>query len=246
VITKNIAASNAALDEYSKHGTNMLISGYRTWFDWAARTVPTSHLLYREFGLVSYEYTSYFDFIGAVGVNGWPSVQIDRTRGMREWRDISKLAGRAGSQVILTFDSEMDLPDWEGKPVGIIYSTANGKRVLLSFPLYYLTPSSATALMAKVFEYFAVVNEFDRGDLDHSGTIDIADIAILIDHLFINMEPLLYPEEADVDGRAGVSIGDIFYLINYLFIGGPSPVPEMSFGPDGHLELVLPDQGGTK
>jgi hypothetical protein len=60
------------------------------------------------------------------------------------------------------------------------------------------------------------------------------------------MEPLLYPEEADVDGRAGVSIGDIFYLINYLFIGGPSPVPEMSFGPDGHLELVLPDQGGTK
>ncbi len=225
VIYKNISQSNATLDEYSKHGTNMLISGYRTWFTWAAKSVPTSHLLYREFGLTSYDYTPYFDFIGAVGENGWPSVQIDRTRGMREWRDIAKLAGRPGSQVILRFDSEMDLPEWEGQPVGITYQTANGKRVLLAFPLYYLTPASATALMAKVFEYFAVTNQFDKGDLNHSGTVDIGDVSILIDHLFISLDPLAYPEDADMDGVHGVSIGDVMYLISYLFLGGPAPVP---------------------
>ncbi len=242
VIYKNISQSNATLDEYSKHGTNMLISGYRTWFTWAAKSVPTSHLLYREFGLTSYDYTPYFDFIGAVGENGWPSVQIDRTRGMREWRDIAKLAGRPGSQVILRFDSEMDLPEWEGQPVGITYQTANGKRVLLAFPLYYLTPASATALMAKVFEYFAVTNQFDKGDLNHSGTVDIGDVSILIDHLFISLDPLAYPEDADMDGVHGVSIGDVMYLISYLFLGGPAPVPTGGTGTGG---LPLPGGDGV-
>jgi hypothetical protein len=225
VIYKNIAQSNAALDEFSKHGTNMMISGFQTWFTWAAKSVPTSHLLYREFGLASYDYTSYFDFIGAVGQNGWPSVAIDPKRGMNEWSYIPKLTPRAGGQVILRFDSQMDLPEWEGQPVGMVYQTANGKRVLLSFPLYYLTPASATALMARIFEYFTMTSDFDKGDLDHSGTVDIGDVSILIDHLFINLRPLAYPEEADVDSRAGVSIGDVMYLINYLFMGGPSPAP---------------------
>jgi hypothetical protein len=246
LIFKNISQSNAALDEFSKHGTNMMISGFETWFSWAAKSVPTSHLLYREFGLASYNYTSYFDFIGAVGQNGWPSVAIDTKRGMDEWPYIPKLTPRAGGQVILRFDSEMDLPEWEGQPVGMVYQTANGKRVLLSFPLYYLTPASATALMAKIFEYFALTSDFDKGDLDHSGTVDIGDVSVLIDHLFISLDPLAYPDEADVDSRAGVSIGDVMYLINYLFMGGPSPIPAGANGIDGLQQSDLPGQSSTK
>ncbi|MEW5795616.1 MAG: M20/M25/M40 family metallo-hydrolase [Candidatus Zixiibacteriota bacterium] len=223
VIVKNIAASAPALDEFSQHGTNMLISGFRTWYGWSAKSVPTSHLLYREFGLSYYDYTAQFDFIGAFGQDGWPSVQIDPTRGVDEWRDIAKLTGRPGAQVILRFNSLLDLPEWENQPVGLAYETANGKRVLLSFPLYYLTPASATALMTKVFEYFGVSAHFNKGDLDNSGTIDVVDITILIDHLFISQSPLPDPSAAEMDANPGVSIGDVFVLIEYLFLGGPAP-----------------------
>lgn len=48
----------------------------------------------------------------------------------------------------------------------------------------------------------------------------------MLDHLFINMQPLPDPEAADMDGRPGVSIGDVFFLINYLFLGGPLPTPQ--------------------
>jgi hypothetical protein len=223
VIVKNIALSGPALDEFSQHGTDMLISGYSAWYQWAPKSVPTSHLLYREFGLSSYDYTAYFDFVGAFGQDGWPSVQIDPTRGMHEWRDVAKLTPRPGAQVILRFDSYMDLPEWENQPVGLAYETANGRRVLLSFPLYYLTPSSAEALMGRVLEYFGISGEFVKGDLDHSGTIDILDLALLIDHLYISLRPLPYPELADMDTRPGVSIGDVYFLLKYLFLGGPAP-----------------------
>ena len=132
---------------------------------------------------------------------------------------------RPGATVIGTFHSLMGLPDWEGEPVGLAYETANGKRVLLSFPLFYLTPSSAEALMAKVLEYFGTGIVYDKGDLDHSGTINIGDLSILLDHLFIDQLPLSDPEAADMDGRPGVSIGAVFILIDYLFLEGPQPVP---------------------
>jgi hypothetical protein len=221
---KNISLSEAALDGFASHGANMLISGYRTWFYWTPRSVPTSHLLYREFGLSYYDYSSSFEFVGAFGQNGWPSVQIDPARGPDERRDTPKLTPLPGAQVILTFDSHFDLAGWEGEPVGLIYETPHGKRVLLSFPLYYLTPASAQALITKVMEYFEFSTTFARGDLDHSGTVDLADVIILLDHLFLSLQPLEYPELADVDTRPGVSIGDVFVLIYYLFLDGPAPV----------------------
>jgi len=95
----------------------------------------------------------------------------------------------------------------------------------LSFPLYYLTPASAEALLAKVMEYFGTGIQYDKGDLDHSGTINIGDLALLLDHLFINQQPLPDPDAADMDGRPGVSIGDAFILIDFLFLGGPQPLP---------------------
>ena len=225
IVRKNIGASEAGLEAFAAHNTRMLISGYRTWADWSPRSVPVDHLLYQEFGLSYYELTPYFDFIGAVGQNGWPSVVIDPTRGMEKWRDIPKLTPVPGAEVLLTFDSWRDLAAWEGQPVALAYETVHGKRVLFGFPLYFLTPASAQALLTKVMEYFGLSGEFAKGDLDHSGTIDIVDITVLLDHLFISMRPLEHPELADVDTRPGVSIGDVFVLINYLFLGGPAPAP---------------------
>ena len=75
--------------------------------------------------------------------------------------------------------------------------------------------------MTKVLDYFGAGTEFDKGDLDHSGTINIGDLVLLLDHLFISLEPLPDPEAADMDSRSGVSIGDVFVLIDYLFPEGP-------------------------
>jgi hypothetical protein len=225
IVQKNIALSEVALKEFGAHDTRMLISGYRPWANWSPNSVPVNHLLRQEFGLSYYEMTPYFDFVGAFGQNGWPSVEIDSTRGMTKWRDIPKLTPVAGAQVILTFDSKRNLAAWEGQPVGLAYETAHGKRVLFSFPLYFLTPVSAQALMTKVMEYFEFSGTFVKGDLDHSGTIDIVDVVVLLDHLFISRQPLAYPELADMDRRPGVSIGDVMVLVNYLFRGGPAPVP---------------------
>jgi hypothetical protein len=152
---------------------------------------------------------------------------MDPTRGLiGEWRDVAFFAELPGAEVIYTYDSNIDYPSTEGKPVGVAYETANGRRVVLGFPVYQMTPASATAMLAKVIEYFGGVTQYDKGDLDHSGRIDIGDISLLIDHLFIDQQPLLYPDEADVDGRLGVSIGDAYYLIRYIFLGGPAPVPQ--------------------
>jgi hypothetical protein len=225
IVQKNMALSGQALQEFAAHDTRMLISGYRPWANWSPNSVPVDHLLYQEFGLSYYELTPYFDFVGAFGQNGWPSVEIDSSRGMTKWRDIPKLTPVAGAQVILTFDSKRDLAAWEGQPVGLVYETPHGKRVLLSFPLYFLTPASARALMAKVMDYFEFSGTYVKGDLDHSGTLDIVDVVVLLDHLFISRKPLAYPELADLDGRLGVSIGDVMVLVNYLFRGGPAPVP---------------------
>jgi hypothetical protein len=221
--TKNIAASAPALEEFAEHNTNMMIAGLFSFYYWADKTVPSDHLLYREFMLSSYDFWADWDFIGAFGQSGWPSVEIDPARGPDEWRGVAKMVARPGAEVIYTFNSLRDRPEWEGEPVGIAYDGPSGKRVLLSFPLYYLTPSSAQALMAKVFEYFGGAATFDKGDLDGSGTIDIVDLSVLIDHMFINQEPLADPEAADMDGNRGVSLGDAYYLVMYLFAGGPAP-----------------------
>lgn len=225
--TKTIAASNIMLEQYADQNTGLCISGWQTIFNWAPKDIPPSHLLYQEFGVSDYDHNSgVFDFVGAAGQNGWPSIEMDRHRGMiGEWRDIAYFTLLPGAVPILTFDSNVDFPTTEGQVVGVAYESAHGKRLLFGFPLYQMTPASATALLSKAVEYFGGVTEYDHGDLDHSGTIDIGDISILIDHLFISNTPLDNPDQADMDGNPGISLGDIYVLVRYLFLGGPAPAP---------------------
>jgi len=73
-----------------------------------------------------------------------------------------------------------------------------------------------------------------RGDVDYSGSINIADAVYLVQYIFFGGgpppcedEPLgtgNYPE-ADADGSGSVNIGDAVYLVQYIFFGGPAPLP---------------------
>jgi len=68
-----------------------------------------------------------------------------------------------------------------------------------------------------------------NADCDADEIVDIADVVVMIDYLYINRLPLCCPAEADVNQSGGndaqledVTIGDIAILIDYLFITGPS------------------------
>ena len=60
-------------------------------------------------------------------------------------------------------------------------------------------------------------------DGDPEGDVDIGDMQMLIDHLFINMDPIVPPEAGNVDCTTEVPIildvGDMQAMIDHLFIG---------------------------
>jgi hypothetical protein len=62
-------------------------------------------------------------------------------------------------------------------------------------------------------------------DCDPANQVDIADLAALIDHLFISLDPLCCPVAANVDGDAegGVDLSDLTRLIDYLYINFTPP-----------------------
>ena len=223
IVDKDMTSSGPALTDFATHQTDMMIAGWKSWYDWVGSPVPSYHIINSEFRVTAYEYTGVWDFIGAHGQDGWPSVAIDPARGPDNFRDVAKLTPGSGAEVIYTFHSQHGYVDYEGQPVGLAYNGAHGKRVILAFPLYYLDQESARALVAKVVEYFETEVTPQPGDLDLSGTVEMADLVILLDHLFMSMTPLERPDLADVDGRAGLSIGDAWVLINYLFGDGPAP-----------------------
>lgn len=55
-------------------------------------------------------------------------------------------------------------------------------------------------------------------DCDFNDIVDITDLTILIDHLFLSMSPLPSQEEANVDGLEGIDISDVSRLIDHLFL----------------------------
>jgi hypothetical protein len=64
-------------------------------------------------------------------------------------------------------------------------------------------------------------------DCDSAGTVDIADVSVLIDNLFISLRPLCCPGEANVDQDpfGNIDISDIAALVYYLFTGVTDPPP---------------------
>ncbi len=62
-------------------------------------------------------------------------------------------------------------------------------------------------------------------DCDPDDLVDMGDLTVLIDHLYISLRPLCSPSEANVDGIYGVDMGDLTLLIDHLFIG-LTPLPD--------------------
>jgi hypothetical protein len=59
------------------------------------------------------------------------------------------------------------------------------------------------------------------GDADANGSLGVADVFWLINHLFAGGVPPKGP--CDVNNSDTLDVTDVFYLINHLFAGGPAP-----------------------
>ncbi len=223
---KLIEYSEDTLAWYLNYTDNALVEGFRTLPFWTTSPVNTNHILYKQFGVASFTENTAFDFIGATGQNGWPSVQVDLTNIFGKLPDISKLTARSGATVIYTYDSFTDDPAYEGRPCGVLYHTSQGYRVLLTFPLYFLTDASAQALIAHAVQLFGEGGGYIPGDVDGSGVTDISDLVYLIDYAFAGGPEPPNMNSADVDGSCVVDISDVIYFADYSFgtPSGPAPV----------------------
>ena len=62
------------------------------------------------------------------------------------------------------------------------------------------------------------------GDVNADSTVDITDVAYLINYLFQSGPAPVVINSADANGSCDIDITDVLYLINYLFQDGPAPV----------------------
>ncbi len=221
---KVIGDSEDTLRWYSGWTGNMFICGFNTIWNWTASPIAPDHFLYTDFGVAGFTQNTVFDFAGATGLDGWPTVVIDQTNPFGSLPNTAKIDVRPGATVIYTWDSFSDDPAFEGEPCGVVYQTPNGIRVFLTFPLYFLTDAMAEAVVTHAKQLFgeAAVIEVN-GDVDGSGIVDITDLVYLIDYVFGGGPVPVSMNSADVDASCMVDITDITYLVSYYFQGGPSP-----------------------
>jgi hypothetical protein len=64
---------------------------------------------------------------------------------------------------------------------------------------------------------------FRRGDVDFSGTVNIADAIKILNTVFIGGTPLVCPDAADVDDFGSIDVSDAVLILGYLFLQDESP-----------------------
>lgn len=66
-------------------------------------------------------------------------------------------------------------------------------------------------------------SEFLCGDVNASGSMDIADVVYLVNYIFASGPAPNPIESADVNCTGSVDISDVVYMVNYIFASGPAP-----------------------
>jgi Zn-dependent M28 family amino/carboxypeptidase len=215
----------SAADWYLGYAANMLLAGWKTVYSvTGASYLYPGNFFNDHMGLSRVEMNSMPNFIGADGATGWPDLELKQGEPFYgQMSDITVFQKTSNSEVIYSFRSNVPGGYFDGKPVGIAYNTGFGKRVVLGFPLYYLTEASAQALVQKVLAYFVEPTPH-YGDVNHDGRVNIQDITFLINYLYKGGPAPSALNDADANGDCSINIRDITYLIKYLYQSGPAPV----------------------
>ncbi|KAA3637475.1 MAG: hypothetical protein DWP97_00830 [Calditrichaeota bacterium] len=224
---KLIATSNTTLDWFCSYNTNICLTGFRTLAFWESSPFSPGDLLYDQFKIAGYEEHGVFDFAGAFGDNGFPDVEVNLANPFGNLPYIPILDTLPGATVIYRYNSASDDGTVEGEPCGILYDSPNGKRIVLGFPLYFLTDESAQNLVSYISALFGETFTQVPGDINNSDDVDISDLIYLVNYIFLNGGAPLDMNSADVDGTCSIDISDVVYLVQYIFgtPAGPAPQP---------------------
>lgn len=101
---------------------------------------------------------------------------------------------------------------------------SHGVKIILAAVMIYASPSSANINCATDAAGCCCTGTRGNVDCDFGDIVDVADLTILIDHMFISMDPLPSVDEANIDGEGKIDIADLTLLINFLYCDG-APLP---------------------
>jgi hypothetical protein len=213
------------IEWYLGYDADFLLAGWQTIYTITGqRHFYPGSFYYDNLGITYIAQNPQTDFTGATGLNGWPDLEVkNHPIYQNRLPDIDIFTESAQAEVIYTFDSYSSHPFFGDKPVGVALDTYHGKRVVLGFPLYWLTEASAQALVAKVLEYFAEESVL-YGDVNGDWSMSILDVTYLINYLYKDGPPPERMNNADVDNSCAINLLDVTYMINYLYKNGPEPL----------------------
>ena len=64
---------------------------------------------------------------------------------------------------------------------------------------------------------------FIRGDANRDGLLDISDVILVLNYLFILGPVPPCEDSADSNNDGNIDLADTIWVLNYLFVGGPAP-----------------------
>jgi hypothetical protein len=227
-VTSHLFSSSAdSLRWYLGYHTNFLLGGMQTisWLTGPNELSP-GNFCYDNFGIYRVHENSSSDFTGAAGVNGWPDLQVRSGSPFNgKVPTVSVFDLLPGAQTICTYNSYSSNPTYQGKPAGVLYETSKGKRIALSFPIYYLTESSAEALIKKAAEAFGIaIIPRPYGDANNDWKVNLMDVSFIINYLYRHGPAPSDLNYCDVNGSCNINLLDVAYIINYLYRAGLAPV----------------------
>jgi len=155
-VNGNLTAANGALlSEYLSVGGKLIVSAWKT-----AERFDTTFAKDR-FHIQSFSDPRYYrmntanDFVGGRGQLGYPDLQMDTTKMLPAWggalANIPYVSPRGFAEVIFTFESKTNSA-WQDRILGIRYLGITYSVVYLGFPLYYVEPDDALAILTKALQ----------------------------------------------------------------------------------------------
>lgn len=141
-----------------------------------------------------------------------------------DWGDA--LTAAAGASTVATF-----APGPTG-PLGAAIVSGNSGRTLCNGFVYDIyEPSVMINLLRNQIALLAPTTGglpvFVRGDVDGGGSMNIQDVVLLLNHLFVVPAPPTPPclEALDIDASGGTNLADAVLLLTFLFQSGVAPAP---------------------
>lgn len=139
----------------------------------------------------------------------------------------SELALTAPAQPALYYEPLSGTVTLQGSGVAASTVDTTYRTLFLAFPFADLAAPSREALLASTLSWIdppdPCPHPYIRGDVNASGSLDVADAVYLLAYLFSGGAPASPAAAADVNSDASVDVSDAVYVLGYLFAGGAAP-----------------------